>query len=285
IGLLVLTARGRVEANYGSTVKLIFSLDHGELSAFYRLAQDLAIGEHICRALADILFYCRFDQVIGLGVGFGLSDGRIDLVDDRFQVGAGHLFAGTGGGHGATFLMSEHDQHRAMKVVDGILDTPQAYGVGDVTRGAYDEEIAEALVKNQLGRNPAVGTREDNGVGLLSRSEFAAKRRQRTGLRFTSNEALVARHYIRPNRVRRRRRRGGWNMSSMRRGGDGLLRHARNHECKQNRKVCTCRLHKDVGFINRMWRRGSESNRRIKVLQTSPLPLRYRAAVPKLAPS
>jgi hypothetical protein len=27
----------------------------------------------------------------------------------------------------------------------------------------------------------------------------------------------------------------------------------------------------------KMWRRGSESNRRIKVLQTSPLPLGYRA--------
>ncbi len=35
----------------------------------------------------------------------------------------------------------------------------------------------------------------------------------------------------------------------------------------------------------RSWRRGSESNRRIKVLQTSPLPLGYRALVPNLAPS
>ena len=31
------------------------------------------------------------------------------------------------------------------------------------------------------------------------------------------------------------------------------------------------------------WRRGSESNRRIKVLQTSPLPLGYRALVHTLA--
>ena len=88
-------------------------------------------------------------------------------------------------------------------------------------------------------------------MGLLSRSEFVTKRRQRAGSRFTSNEALVARHEIGPNRVRRRRRRGGWSMSSMRRGGDGLQRHALNHECKQNREVCTCGLHKDVGFINR----------------------------------
>src|SRR5258705_13342714 len=32
------------------------------------------------------------------------------------------------------------------------------------------------------------------------------------------------------------------------------------------------------------WRRGSESNRRIKVLQTSPLPLGYRALKTKVAP-
>ena len=31
------------------------------------------------------------------------------------------------------------------------------------------------------------------------------------------------------------------------------------------------------------WRRGAESNRRIKVLQTSPLPLGYRALITKLA--
>jgi hypothetical protein len=34
----------------------------------------------------------------------------------------------------------------------------------------------------------------------------------------------------------------------------------------------------EVGFMRvKWWRRGSESNRRIKVLQTSPLPLGYRA--------
>ena len=32
-----------------------------------------------------------------------------------------------------------------------------------------------------------------------------------------------------------------------------------------------------IGIVRNAWRRGSESNRRIKVLQTSPLPLGYRA--------
>src|SRR5579864_9218810 len=34
----------------------------------------------------------------------------------------------------------------------------------------------------------------------------------------------------------------------------------------------------------KIWRRGSESNRRIKVLQTSPLPLGYRASAQSSAP-
>ena len=42
---------------------------------------------------------------------------------------------------------------------------------------------------------------------------------------------------------------------------------------------------KQAVLLGYKWRRGSESNRRIKVLQTSPLPLGYRAAVPNLAPS
>ena len=35
--------------------------------------------------------------------------------------------------------------------------------------------------------------------------------------------------------------------------------------------------------FNKDWRRGSESNRRIKVLQTSPLPLGYRAPLHRVA--
>jgi hypothetical protein len=37
------------------------------------------------------------------------------------------------------------------------------------------------------------------------------------------------------------------------------------------------RGHMEIWDVNWSWRRGSESNRRIKVLQTSPLPLGYRA--------
>jgi hypothetical protein len=44
-------------------------------------------------------------------------------------------------------------------MVHGVLDASKTYGVGNVSRRAYYEEIAEALVKDQLGRNPAVGAR------------------------------------------------------------------------------------------------------------------------------
>ncbi len=46
--------------------------------------------------------------------------------------------------------------------------------------------------------------------------------------------------------------------------------------------VNSCRnrsnLHKLLNLLRRFWRRGPGSNRRIKVLQTSPLPLGYRAS-------
>src|SRR5271165_3277362 len=43
------------------------------------------------------------------------------------------------------------------------------------------------------------------------------------------------------------------------------------------------KLHSLKETTRKDWRRGSESNRRIKVLQTSPLPLGYRAPAPTLA--
>jgi hypothetical protein len=72
--------------------------------------------------------------------------------------------------------MSEHDQQRAVKVVDGVLDAPQANGIGDVASRAHDEKIAEALVKNQIRRNAAVRARQDDGMRLLSGSELVMKR-------------------------------------------------------------------------------------------------------------
>jgi hypothetical protein len=80
--LLVLTARGRVEANHGTAIELIFGLDDRKLAGIHRVAQDFAVGEHVFRALVHILFYCGFEQIIRLGVGLGLNDGGVDLVHD-----------------------------------------------------------------------------------------------------------------------------------------------------------------------------------------------------------
>ena len=98
---------------------------------------------------------------------FGLRDGGADLVHDRFQVAAGHLVARTRGGHSATLLVSEHNQHGAVKMVHGVLDTAKSNRIGDISRSTYDEEIAETLIKNQIRRNPAVGASQDDGMRML----------------------------------------------------------------------------------------------------------------------
>src|SRR5207302_9298919 len=56
--------------------------------------------------------------------------------------------------------------------------------------------------------------------------------------------------------------------------GRWLLRFLLHQQTKPKRRVCKAL---------KGWRRGSESNRRIKVLQTSPLPLGYRAPATTLA--
>ena len=44
---------------------------------------------------------------------------------------------------------------------------PQHARVDDVPRGAHDEEVAEALVEDDLGRHLGVGTAEEDGEGVL----------------------------------------------------------------------------------------------------------------------
>ena len=72
---------------------------------------------------------------------------------------------------------------------------------------------------------------------------------------------------------------------------DALLRQRHRQPVRHIAQVARRAKRKILGdeeicFMEREWRRGSGSNRRIKVLQTSPLPLGYRAlrVLPRLPP-
>ena len=149
---LILTAGRWIEAHHFAAREFVFGFDYRELAGFDRVAHDLAIGEEVLRALVHVFLDGRFDQIVWLSVGLerrlGLGDGRIDLVYDRVKVAAGHLFARAGGRYGAAFLMAENEQHRAMNVINGVLDAAQAHRVGDISGRADDEEVSEALIEN-----------------------------------------------------------------------------------------------------------------------------------------
>jgi hypothetical protein len=62
-----------------------------------------------------------------------------------------------------------------MDVIYRILNASEADGVGYISGRPYDKEVAEALVKDQLRGDPAIGTGEDNHVRLLPGGEFVPK--------------------------------------------------------------------------------------------------------------
>src|SRR5208282_4843987 len=169
---LILRAGWRVQANYLATIELVFCFDHAEFACFHGVANDLTVRQHIFGALMYVFLDCRFDQIVCLGVGLGLSDRRIDLLHDRVQVNAGHLFTGTRGIHRTALLMSQHDQQRTMKMVHSILNASESYSVSDVPCSTYHEDVSQALVENQLWTNSAVGTREDDRLRRLSGSQL-----------------------------------------------------------------------------------------------------------------
>src|SRR5450755_838331 len=61
------------------------------------------------------------------------------------------------------------------------------------------------------------------------------------------------------------------------------IRSGMTHRGQSPRQVGIGGYYRSQPTARKDWRRGSESNRRIKVLQTSPLPLGYRAPAPTLA--
>src|SRR5262245_64669680 len=52
------------------------------------------------------------------------------------------------------YTLSLHDAlpiyHRRVEVLDGVLEASERDGIGDVARGAHDEEVAERFVEDDL---------------------------------------------------------------------------------------------------------------------------------------
>ena len=82
----------------------------------------------------------------------------------------GHL-AGAHGDLGgldrAARVVAEHDDERAVEHADAELERAEHAGVDDVAGGAHDEQVAQALVEDDLGGDPGVGAAEEDGERVL----------------------------------------------------------------------------------------------------------------------
>jgi hypothetical protein len=86
--------------------------------------------------------------------------------------------------------VAQHDDERRPEPLGGELDAADLRGRDDIAGNADDEQVAEALVEDDLRRHPRVGTAEDDGERFLTeRQLMPARLASRAG-----------RHFERPSR-------------------------------------------------------------------------------------
>ena len=67
----------------------------------------------------------------------------------------------------AALLVSEDNHQFRAEVLDAILDAAENDVVHEVSGNSYDEEIAQAFVKEQLGRHARICAAENHGERML----------------------------------------------------------------------------------------------------------------------
>src|ERR1700757_4984805 len=75
---------------------------------------------------------------------------------------------------GPATLMTEYDNQAGAQNIDAVLDASQAFIVEHVARYSNDEQISEALIKDDLRWHTRIGTTQDNRKWVLTFDEFCA---------------------------------------------------------------------------------------------------------------
>ncbi len=101
--------------------------------------------------------------------------------------------------------MAEHDDQRHPEHGDGVLEAAD-HGIGDDLAGvAHDEQIAEALVEDDLGSQAGVRASEECGARRLAAGQSRALLDVLSGMfRLTGDEAGVAALHLLPHLARGR---------------------------------------------------------------------------------
>src|SRR5699024_9117786 len=115
--------------------------------------------------------------VPGLGVPAGLEHRRGDALDYVAQVSGGgrvRVDRVDGRANGSARAVAEQQRERDREHVDAELDRPEHRRVDDVAGVADHEEVAEALVKDDLGGDARVRAAEYLGERVLVAGELGA---------------------------------------------------------------------------------------------------------------
>ncbi len=149
--------QGRADASLESRDRagpqLVGRRDHLDAVVCHRVADDVRPFLQVLRGAAGLLGdACRQERLRVL-VRRGRADRGLDRADQRRHV-AGHrravLHDVDGRADRAAALVSEHDDQRDGEVLDGVLDAADHGGVEHLAGRADDEQVAEALVEQEL---------------------------------------------------------------------------------------------------------------------------------------
>ena len=107
-------------------------------------------------------------------------DGRADAVHHGTQVGGaplgGQLQLIQRGRDGTTVGMAQHHHQPGAEALDGKLDAADLRRRHDVAGHADDEQLAQPLIEDQLGRHAGICAAQQHRKGGLLHDELAAAR-------------------------------------------------------------------------------------------------------------
>ncbi len=120
---------------------------------------------------------------------------RANPVHDRTEV-AGPLGGVPrdvieGGRDRAAVGVPHHHHEAGAELLGGELDARHLGGGHDVAGHPDHEQVAEALVKDDLGGHPGIGAAEDDREGVLAGGHFLAPRGEGAPPRLVGGEAAV----------------------------------------------------------------------------------------------
>ena len=179
-----------MEPRYLAGIERVVRLDDGEFAFGDGLLQDFAIRGELGGNIVNVILYGEVGfvgSVHRVGLFAGIGNG----FDDGLEVGGFSFSAGTGGGDGATALMSHDNHDRTAEMLDGVFDAADRERIGGFAGGANDKKIAEAFIKYKLRRNTAIGTTEHDDMRRLCLGEFLTASDKIARLSLSVHEASI----------------------------------------------------------------------------------------------